>query len=341
MSQHLRVLSDAGLVESRQEGRYRLYRLIPEGMAALRASLDVFWSRELDELATATASGAPRKGKPTMALEKSVVVPLGPDDTFALLTEPDRLRRWQVITARIDLRAGGDYRWTVVPGHSAAGTVQEVDPGKRLVITWGWEDATDLPPGASTVTVTLEPVDGGTLVRLVHEGLTNEQAESHAQGWEHFLGRLSEAARTGDAGPDAWAGGDSFDRLGAAEASLAACQIVLRRLGDGDDTAPTPCAKFTVADVVDHLVGSLTHLGTMAGMSEGPVPTGSAEARVAGVSQRALEAWRRRGLEGSVPFGSGEMPAVVAADILSLELARPRMGRGRGHGYRGSRCPTP
>jgi uncharacterized protein (TIGR03086 family) len=98
------------------------------------------------------------------------------------------------------------------------------------------------------------------------------------------------------------------------------CQVVLRRLGHGDDTAPTPCAKFTVADVVDHLVGSLTHLGTMAGMPEGPLPTGPAEARVAGVSQRALEAWRLRGIEGTVPFGSGEMPAAVAADILSLEL---------------------
>jgi uncharacterized protein (TIGR03086 family) len=60
-----------------------------------------------------------QKGAP-MPFEKSVVVPLNADETFALITEPDRLRRWQVITARVDLRAGGDYRWTIVPGHSAA-----------------------------------------------------------------------------------------------------------------------------------------------------------------------------------------------------------------------------
>ena len=43
-----------------------------------------------------------------MAFEKSVLVPLSADDTFALITEPDRLRRWQVITARVDLRARPD-----------------------------------------------------------------------------------------------------------------------------------------------------------------------------------------------------------------------------------------
>ncbi len=45
-----------------------------------------------------------------MPYEKSVLVPLGADETFALITEPDRLRRWQVIAARVDLRAGGEYR---------------------------------------------------------------------------------------------------------------------------------------------------------------------------------------------------------------------------------------
>src|ERR1700738_3353916 len=72
-----------------------------------------------------------------MAFEKSVLVPLNADDTFALITEPDRLRRWQAITARVDLRAGGDYRWTIIPGHSARGTVTEVEAGRRVVFHRG------------------------------------------------------------------------------------------------------------------------------------------------------------------------------------------------------------
>jgi DNA-binding transcriptional ArsR family regulator len=52
ISQHLAVLTRSGLVESRQEGRFRYYRLIPEGMAKLRTSLDLFWTWELEDLAT-------------------------------------------------------------------------------------------------------------------------------------------------------------------------------------------------------------------------------------------------------------------------------------------------
>jgi DNA-binding transcriptional ArsR family regulator len=50
ISQHLGVLAEAGLVVSRRAGRFQYYRLKPEGMTALRAELDSFWTRELDQL---------------------------------------------------------------------------------------------------------------------------------------------------------------------------------------------------------------------------------------------------------------------------------------------------
>jgi DNA-binding transcriptional ArsR family regulator len=52
ISQHLGVLAEAGLVVSRRQGRFQYYRLQPEGMTALRAELDSFWTRELDQLVT-------------------------------------------------------------------------------------------------------------------------------------------------------------------------------------------------------------------------------------------------------------------------------------------------
>jgi len=317
ISQHLAVLAGVGLVEGRQEGRFRYYRLIPEGIAELRASLEVFWSAELDELA---AARAPREEEVSMPVEKSVVVPLGADETFALITDPERLRRWQAVTARIDLRAGGDYRWTIVPGHTAGGRVVEVDPGRRLVLSWGWEEGDDLAPGLSQVTITLEPTVGGTLVRLVHEGLPDDRAAGHGEGWEHYLGRLALAAMSGDAGPDEWAASpDPMDRLTAAEASLAACQLVLRAVTDSDATSPTPCSAFTVDELINHLLDSLSQLGSMAGATV-LIPTGgSRESRVATAAQQVLEAWRRRGLEGVVPTRGGEMPAALAANILSIE----------------------
>ena len=47
VSQHLKVLKDAGLVLDRPVGTRRVYSLNPSGIAALRADLDRFWSKAL------------------------------------------------------------------------------------------------------------------------------------------------------------------------------------------------------------------------------------------------------------------------------------------------------
>jgi uncharacterized protein (TIGR03086 family) len=256
-----------------------------------------------------------------MPFEKSVFVPLDAEETFALVTRPDRLRRWQAITARVDLRAGGEYRWTIIPGHTARGTFTEVEPGRRVVFTWGWEGADDLPPGASTVIITLEPAPGGTTLRLVHEGLTSEQEEMHAQGWNHYLGRLTDAAVKGDAGSDEWAAApEQPDLIATATAALAACQRVLHGMSDGDSGRATVCTEFTVAQLTDHLVGSITLLGGAAGAEFPPVTAARLEARVADAAQTALEAWDRRGPDGMVTIGGNDMPASMALGILSIEL---------------------
>ncbi|RDH79534.1 transcriptional regulator [Mycolicibacterium moriokaense] len=48
VSQHLKVLKCAGLVRDRAVGTRRIYQLDPDGVAALRAELDVFWGKALD-----------------------------------------------------------------------------------------------------------------------------------------------------------------------------------------------------------------------------------------------------------------------------------------------------
>jgi uncharacterized protein (TIGR03086 family) len=259
-----------------------------------------------------------------MAFEKSVLVPLNADATFALITEPDRLRRWQVITARVDLRAGGDFRWTIIPGNSAAGTFTEVEPGRRVVFTWGWEGSAELPPGASTVTITLEPADGGTLVHLVHEGLTAEQADSHAAGWNHYLGRLVTAAADGDAGADEWGVVPEPGPVTAAEATLAVCQRVLGGVAAADYHRPTVCTEFDVTGVAEHLIGSVTFLGAAAGPGVGtaavPADGATLEARVAAAAQAMLEAWTVRGVDGTIKVGPHEMPAGLALGIGSVEF---------------------
>ncbi|HLJ61310.1 MAG TPA: metalloregulator ArsR/SmtB family transcription factor [bacterium] len=50
VSQHLRVLVDAGLLAERRDGARRLYRARPEGLAELRAFLETFWDENLARL---------------------------------------------------------------------------------------------------------------------------------------------------------------------------------------------------------------------------------------------------------------------------------------------------
>jgi DNA-binding transcriptional ArsR family regulator len=47
VSQHLRVMKDAGLVTERAEGTRRVYRVDPSGVIALRAYFEDFWDRAL------------------------------------------------------------------------------------------------------------------------------------------------------------------------------------------------------------------------------------------------------------------------------------------------------
>jgi DNA-binding transcriptional ArsR family regulator len=56
VSQHLKVLKDAGLVSERAEGTRRIYRLDPAAVAALRDQLDTYWQRALRGYADAVRS---------------------------------------------------------------------------------------------------------------------------------------------------------------------------------------------------------------------------------------------------------------------------------------------
>ena len=256
-----------------------------------------------------------------MTIDQSVFIPVDPDTAFALITAPERLRRWQTVAARVDLRAGGDYRWTITPGHSAVGKFVEVEPGKRVVFTWDWQGSAATHADASTVTITLEPGEGGTTVRLVHEGLSDQAAVGHTEGWTHYLGRLVTLTTTGDAGADDWASApDPLNELISAEATLAIAQRTLAALTAQDMALPTPCENFTVAVLVEHLVGSITGIGKALGVDITEETGASPEVRVANAAAPTLEAFTARGLDGTIDMGFAELPASTVANILNLEF---------------------
>jgi uncharacterized protein YndB with AHSA1/START domain len=128
-----------------------------------------------------------------------------PEQVFDYFTKPDAIVRWMGDYAVLDAQPGGEFTLDI-NGVPVRGRYLEVEPPRRLVISWGHAGSERLPPGASTVEVTLTAEGDGTLVRVVHRDLPETEARAHAIGWPHFLERLVVAAPGRDAGTDPWAG---------------------------------------------------------------------------------------------------------------------------------------
>jgi uncharacterized protein YndB with AHSA1/START domain len=142
-------------------------------------------------------------------IERTLSIAAAPETVWEFLVDPDKMTRWMGMQAELGPRPGGAYRCAVVPGHTAAGEVVEIDQPHRLVFTWGWEasgsDESRLPPGSSTIEIELTPEGDGTSLRFVHRDLPSaESTTSHGHGWDHYLPRLETAAAGGDPGEDPW-----------------------------------------------------------------------------------------------------------------------------------------
>jgi uncharacterized protein YndB with AHSA1/START domain len=137
----------------------------------------------------------------TFTYEMRIEAP--PEVVFPYFTDPERMGRWIGIGHRLDPVPGGVLEIDINPKTSAMGQYVEIDPPKRVVFTFGWNDHPSVPPGSTTVEVTLTDDGGATRVHFAHRGLPSaEQREQHAQGWGHFLARLEIAGAGGDAGAD-------------------------------------------------------------------------------------------------------------------------------------------
>lgn len=123
----------------------------------------------------------------------SVTIGAPPEIVFGHLVEPERMLRWVGRSVALDPVPGGTFAIEMDDDATASGTFVEVVPHERVVFTWGWVGDERIPPGSSTVEISLKPVDAGTELTLVHSGLpTADDGERHTEGWTHFLGQLVE-----------------------------------------------------------------------------------------------------------------------------------------------------
>ena len=136
-------------------------------------------------------------------LVREIVIDATPETIWPFLTEADKYVEWLGSDADIDPRPGGTYRVLVGGQHQSVGEYVEVVPQEKVVFTFGWDEPDHpIPPGSTTIEITLHPEGDKTRVRLVHAGLPADAVDDHGKGWAHYLERLSIAAPGGDPGPD-------------------------------------------------------------------------------------------------------------------------------------------
>ena len=114
------------------------------------------------------------------------------ETVFSYLTDPAKFVQWMGVGAELDPKPGGRFRIDADGAHIAVGEYREVDPPHRLVMTWGWEGRPDVPPGSTSVEITLEAEGSETILRIRHGGLPDEKERaSHRGGWQMYSGRLA------------------------------------------------------------------------------------------------------------------------------------------------------
>ena len=143
------------------------------------------------------------KEKITLRMERTIAA--APQRLFELWTDPEELIKWwgpEGFTTpqhAIDVRPGGRWRTTMRSpdgkNHTVSGIYRAIEPPKRLVFTWGWDDDAGMRGHETEVTVTFEPVTGGTRMVLVQQGFADADSRGrHEHGWGSSFVCLERAA---------------------------------------------------------------------------------------------------------------------------------------------------
>ncbi|MGR3468082.1 MAG: metalloregulator ArsR/SmtB family transcription factor [Shimia sp.] len=203
VSQHLRVLSDAGLVEHRRDGQRRLYRLCPDGVQALKKFTDGLWDAALAAFLAHTETLSQEAPMPLDPIVKTLTVPLPPARAFEAFTRD--LGTWWPVEShslsaaddktpqavRIEPREGGQIIETKHDGTTAPwGRITGWEPGRRLAMSWHVGRPEE---EATFIDVRFEAQGTGTRIILIHDGWAALGAQasatrsSYTTGWDRVL----------------------------------------------------------------------------------------------------------------------------------------------------------
>lgn len=113
---------------------------------------------------------------------------------FALWSDPEHMKRWmgpnefECPEVHIDFRVGGAYRAMIRSAEHGeslfSGVYREIEPNKRLVFTFAWNDTGPSANIETLVTITFVERDGKTIQTFHQTPFRNvERRDSHVLGW--------------------------------------------------------------------------------------------------------------------------------------------------------------
>ncbi len=133
----------------------------------------------------------------------SIDIEADPEKVFEFLVTDTGMTSWMGQWASLEPVPGGQFAVDIA-GYAARGMFLEVDPPRRVMVSWGFAGSESLPPGASTVSFELTATSAGTRVEVVHTDLPDDDVPGHIEGWRHFLPRLARAVAGEELRPDTW-----------------------------------------------------------------------------------------------------------------------------------------
>lgn len=127
--------------------------------------------------------------------ERTVIIRARPAAVFRYFTDSERFASWWGKGSTIDARSGGKVNIVFPGGSTAGGEVLTIDPGKRIVFTYGYDDpARPVVRGGSRVTISVAPHADGTSLHLLHEVADENARTQHIAGWRFQLSTFANIA---------------------------------------------------------------------------------------------------------------------------------------------------
>lgn len=133
----------------------------------------------------------------------SIEIRATPDEVFDYLVTPSGMTAWMGQHATLEPHVGGVFQVDIA-GSPIRGRYLEVVRPERVVVSWGVAGSAEFPAGTSRVSFTLTRTAGGTRVDLLHSDLPELRVGGHADGWAHFLARLTAVAQGEVLAADDW-----------------------------------------------------------------------------------------------------------------------------------------